>query len=375
MGVKRIAFVGGFSRGADGTVGGQVSACRSLLEATDSVSWFLIDTTMRSLPPPPFVVRVFDSAIRFVKLVGALLWWRAEVVFIFSSFSRTSIAEKGLFCLFARLCRRRVVLFFRSEIAPGRVKYLERFTRAVVSACDVVLCQTESARDAVIREYGVREGACRIVRNWIDVTKYQPIAVAPRATQIPAFLYLGWLEPFKGVRELIDAAALVAASGIGFRLVVCGSGSLEQQLRERAAQLALRDRVSFRGWVGPDEKMAELSQSDILVLPSYSEGSPNAVLEAMAAGRAIIGTAIPGISALVREGYGGILVQPRDVVQLADAMIQLAKDPAKARSMGVYNATEAIAHYDVRPAWQLISAALGIEAVEDGALRTVTHTV
>ena len=93
---------------------------------------------------------------------------------------------------------------------------------------------------------------------------------------------MGWIEPFKGVRHLIDAAVVLRASNIAFKLDICGGGSELLSLTQYCKELELDDSISFKGWVVGNKKASILASADVLVLPSYSEGMPNSVLEGMA---------------------------------------------------------------------------------------------
>src|SRR5207245_47705 len=109
------------------------------------------------LPPPPMHIRLFDAAIRILKVIGGFAFQRADGILIFSSFYPISILEKGLMCVIGRVLRRRVVIFFRSEVLRMRVRSFRGVTRLVLAATDLVLCQTDAARRTFNSEFGVTE--------------------------------------------------------------------------------------------------------------------------------------------------------------------------------------------------------------------------
>jgi glycosyltransferase involved in cell wall biosynthesis len=140
------------------------------------------------------------------------------------------------------------------------------------------------------------------------------------------------MEERKGHRFLLEAARRLKVRGrqIGYRLA--GEGSLRKSLEETTVQLGLKEDVQFLGFVS--DIPAFLSNVDIVVLPSLFEGLGVSVLEAMAAGKAVIASRVGGLGELVIDGATGFLVAPRDVEALAGAISKLAGDSFMIRDMG-----------------------------------------
>src|SRR6202008_37545 len=110
------------------------------------------------------------------------------------------------------------------------------------------------------------------------------------------------------------------------RLQSAGSGPEEAQLERVVRELALADAVSFRGPVFGEEKTGLLARADVLALPSYSEGLPYALLEAMAAGAPVIVTPVGAMPDVVLEGVHGFFAPARDPAAVARAIARLASD-------------------------------------------------
>lgn len=164
---------------------------------------------------------------------------------------------------------------------------------------------------------------------------------APRAAALPLPLVLGArplvgvvarLQPEKGVRYLLEAAVSVAAELPQAALVIVGDGPERLELQSLAALLGIVDRCFFLGF-RPDARKI-ISELDVLVVPSLSEGTPLVVLEAMAAGVPIVAAAVGGIPEQVRHGCEGMLVPPADPPALARALVQLLLDPGRAHLLG-----------------------------------------
>lgn len=160
-----------------------------------------------------------------------------------------------------------------------------------------------------------------------------PALDPPLPPDAAAILYVANLFPYKGHLDLVDAASAVAARFPKARFLLAGrEEGTGTQLRSRIEALGLRDRVRL---LGPrDDVAALMAAADLVVHPSHEEGFSNTILEAMAAGKAVVATDVGGIPEEVEEGVTGILVPPRSPERLAEAMLSLLENPARAREMG-----------------------------------------
>jgi glycosyltransferase involved in cell wall biosynthesis len=132
-------------------------------------------------------------------------------------------------------------------------------------------------------------------------------------------LFVGRLHPVKGLEELLNAVALRASSQPKLRLVLVGEGPLESRLRSLASRPELAGRVDFLGRQTHPEVARWIAASDLLCLPSYSEGCPNVVLEALSCGRPVVASRVGAVPDLI-SAESGILVPPGDVTQLSHAI-------------------------------------------------------
>jgi starch synthase (maltosyl-transferring) len=146
-------------------------------------------------------------------------------------------------------------------------------------------------------------------------------------------LYVGRLDLQKGLPDLLDAAERVIDERSGWHLALAGDGPTRGWL---IAQINGRHRLHGRvHWLGSrDDIPALLKSADVLIHPSLWEGMPNAVLEAMAASRPVIGTAVEGTEDLVVPGQTGWLVPPSNVLALTEAILDAADSPERCRRYG-----------------------------------------
>jgi glycosyltransferase involved in cell wall biosynthesis len=150
-----------------------------------------------------------------------------------------------------------------------------------------------------------------------------PIGAAPQLVTV------GRLSEQKGHWILLEAARLLAEDGIDFSLELVGDGELRPDVEAMIAEHGLGDRVQISGWATEDEVADALRRSRALVLPSFAEGLPVVIMEALALKRPVISTYVAGIPELVSPGECGWLVPAGDPAKLASAMrAVLAADPA-----------------------------------------------
>jgi len=139
-----------------------------------------------------------------------------------------------------------------------------------------------------------------------------------------AVCFIGRLIPLKRVGDLITALSMVENKEITLRII--GDGPLRLQLEELAGKLGLSSRVRFLGF--REDALELLAESSILVLPSVTEGMPRTVMEAMAMGKPVIGSNIPGLKPLIEDGKTGMLVKVKSPPDIARAINRLTGDPS-----------------------------------------------
>ncbi len=174
-------------------------------------------------------------------------------------------------------------------------------------------------------------------------------------------LFLGLLCAEKGVSDLLSALALPSVKNLPWKAVLAGNGSIAFYENE-GLQLGLSGRVDFPGWVGRSEAERLLSEADILVLPSYIEGLPMVVLEALAYGLPVIATPVGSIPELLTDGQTALLVPPGNVQKLGEAIERLMTDAALRQKLSAQGRALFDKEADVR------LAAMRIKAIYESVL-------
>lgn len=157
--------------------------------------------------------------------------------------------------------------------------------------------------------------------------------IAPDS-KVMTVLFLGRLSKEKGVFDLLKAFAAINAAVMPCRLILAGNGDFES-VRRDIDNFDLNELVEIAGWVGPEKKLELLNAASVLVLPSYIEGLPMAILEGMAAGLAVISTRVGGIPEVLVDSVNGLLFSPGDVKELTVCLERLAADKEFAKSLGI----------------------------------------
>lgn len=205
--------------------------------------------------------------------------------------------------------------------------------RLALAQSHLVIFQNPDDRDA-LRALGALPAhvpTAIVNGSGVDMTRFAPAPLPPGP---PVFLMVARLLRDKGVFEFAEAARRVKTAMPEARFVLVGgtdhnpAAVPSRQIAEWVEQGILEARGSV------SDPAPEYAACHVFVLPSYREGTPRTNLEAMAVGRAIITTDVPGCRETVTDGVNGLLVPARDSGKLADAMLALARDPARVAAMG-----------------------------------------
>ena len=208
-----------------------------------------------------------------------------------------------------------------------------------------------------LEELYPRDAAAKIivVHYGVDPDLYRARhATGPSAR--PVILSVASHKPYKGLTFLIEAARILRDEGLDFEVHLIGAGPLRGQLERQIRDARLEDRVLLLGPRGEEEVAQRLADAAFFVLPSIvqkngkMEGMPNALIEAMASGCAVISTPTSGIPELVDPDVNGLLVAPENARALADAMRTLLTDPERALRMGEHGRERVRRDFDIHAA-------------------------
>jgi glycosyltransferase involved in cell wall biosynthesis len=175
-------------------------------------------------------------------------------------------------------------------------------------------------------------------------------------------LFVGRLEKEKGFADLLLAVAQIRKRVPGIRLVCGGTGN-ESEVKSWIETTGVGDLVELRGWISGTIKQECFEHAALLALPSYIENLPMVIIEAMAAGLPVVASAVGGIPDVIEAGKEGLLVEPGDVGELADAIACLLQNQSIRTSMALNARQKYESHYSpqcVIPRVELIYQELGL---------------
>lgn len=221
---------------------------------------------------------------------------------------------------------------FSTEQVAGRAgEWCRRISQRVYRGSRRVICVSERVREQVLQGTG---SACRtsVVYNGVDPELFSP-ANEPASGE-PIVLCVGNLLPIKGHAVLIRAIAAIASEFPTLTLEVIGDGPERPRLQALIQQLQIGERVRFLGRQPRRQVAAAMRRCTVFALPSTYEGLGCVYLEAMSAGKPVIGCRGQGIAEIIRHGSNGFLVGPENERELALALAMLLRDGPRRRSLG-----------------------------------------
>jgi glycosyltransferase involved in cell wall biosynthesis len=222
--------------------------------------------------------------------------------------------------------------------------FLRSSEKKLMKRADALIAVSKYTKKELTEFYNISEEKIHVIHNGVDVQKFKPpsrnkadlrreLRLNPDRKMI---LFVGRLYSRKGLPTLLQAAQMVVKDFKNTQFVISGGGfkQNEEKLRKLARQQGIEDNVSFVGYF-PDEGLPDLyAAADIFVLPAFYENFPFAILEAQSTGLPVVSTRVGGIPELVIHSQSGLLTDPADHEQLANAIIKLLQDSSFAEQLG-----------------------------------------
>ena len=211
-----------------------------------------------------------------------------------------------------------------------------------------VVCVSSHGRSQLMTHVGTEHwDKLHVVHCGVDVSLFEPPQRAADGRP-PEVLTVGRVVPVKGQSLLVESIAALARRGVDARLTIVGDGPELSRLRALAERLGVADRVELPGAVGQDAIRAYYERADLFALPSFAEGLPVVLIEAMATGLPVVASRITGIPELVEEGVSGELVVPGEGDDLTRALGDLLACPPERRvEMGRAGRAKVEAEFDL----------------------------
>ena len=273
------------------------------------------------------------SAISFIRFYFTK---RNYDIYHIHAASYGSTFRKGLYVKTAKRWGKKVILHIHGaeymKFFEGLSDKKKHKIIGILKACDTVIALSQDWKKKFDSTFGLNN--CEVLENGINVDRLKP-AISDPSNHPHSFVMLGRLGERKGTYDLIEAIENVSKKIPDIKCYLAGDGDIDK-CSSIIKEKHLDNNISIEGWADFDKKIKLLKKSSVLVLPSYNEGLPMAILEGMACGKAIISTTVGAIPEVVKE-ENGILVDPGDVKKLTDALLCFCSDEMLSRNTGTRN--------------------------------------
>jgi glycosyltransferase involved in cell wall biosynthesis len=210
-------------------------------------------------------------------------------------------------------------------------KWLQEGTNLIFRQCKGFIVLSETWKEYYVSNMRLDEKQVFVLPNPVELATQVPARTSNTTIKI---VFFGRIGQRKGAFDLVNAfASLAVDRRKNVQLFLAGDGEIQHGL-ELVDRLGLKDSVTFLGWVDSEQRDQLLAAAHIFALPSYNEGLPMALLEAMGWGLPVIATPVGGIPELITSGVNGLLVNPGDIQQLSAVIQSLIQDEILRSSLG-----------------------------------------
>ncbi|WP_298915037.1 glycosyltransferase family 4 protein [uncultured Nostoc sp.] len=290
----------------------------------------------------------------FLKAIWKFLWMliKEEVDIVQIQISqRGSVFRQAIMILLAWGFHKPIILHAHGSqfhlFYAGLAKWIQKLLSWVFSKCQRLIVLSESWKSFYIENLGLKPEQVVVFYNPVKIPAEVPDRSVSKKVNL---LFLGRIGQRKGAFDLIKAFSFLPTEyQARSSMIMAGDGDIEQA-RNLVTTLNLENYIQLPGWIGSDERDILLTKADVFVLPSYNEGLPLAMLEAMAWELPVIVTPVGGIPEIVTQSDNGLIVNSGNVEQLSDAMKSLIGNEALRLSLGSKARTSVFA-LDIKNHW------------------------
>jgi glycosyltransferase involved in cell wall biosynthesis len=287
--------------------------------------------------------KVANSALFILKVLFFSIYRKADVVHLHTS-SYTGFYEKGIIAVILRILTKKVLLQIHGGDFDRFYEYsnFRWFIRLTLSIVNKVLVLSDGWKDK-ISEFA-QHADINVYNNSIDMGIFSNIYLQRRNRETFRILFAGGILKAKGVFDILEIAQSFKGKKVSFDLL--GDGTEYNKVKTMIDEFGLKDMVFLHGWKTGDEKLRYFKNASIFILPSYIEGQPVAILEAMAAGLPVVSTTVGSIPEIVSDKRG-ILCKPGDIQAYKTAIDTLIKNDSLRESMRVDAVQYVSTHHDI----------------------------
>ena len=271
---------------------------------------------------------IYSIIITFFKL---LFCKQIKIVHIHTS-SYNSFRRSDIFVRIAKMFNRKVVIHIHSGAFKVYYAKNKEYVHKVLDKCDTIVALTETWKDFFVNE--LKYNNTIIVPNIVE----EPTIInKDKKDNLIHILYLGLITQQKGIYDLVETINEHKEELTNKIVLHIGGNGETETIQQMIAKYSLENIIKFEGWISGNKKIEMLNSADIFILPSYAEGLPISILEAMSYRLPVISTPVGGIPEIIKDGINGILVTPGNKDTLFDAIIKLSNNKTLRENMGEFS--------------------------------------
>jgi len=226
---------------------------------------------------------------------------------------------------------------------PAGLLLPEKISHANFVACASYFMQAQAMRVVAPEQWQ----KFKIVRCGVDCRRLSKIRPKSDESTIPKLICVGRLSPEKGHLGMLRVMQRLRNCGINFSLTLVGDGPTRDVIEDLVDRLGLRNRVFFAGFLTENETLSAIATSDILILPSFMEGLPVVLIEALALGKPVISSRVAGIPELIEHGKSGMLFTPSNSNELEKVLAELLQNRDVWTQMGQMGRARVETEFDI----------------------------
>lgn len=297
-----------------------------------------------------FMVETTRLVYDYFSFVNSLLLYKIQIVQTTTSFSRNSIQRDAIFILLAKLFKKKVIVFYRGWDAPyAESVYRSVLFKKVFLKVDAAIVLSKYQRSKLLEWGFVKQIYTETTLIDNDLIKnINPLVISnkfakPGINPTTKLLFLARIERSKGLFELLEAVKTISEKHL-VELTIAGDGKSEDELKTMISDYKLTN-VNFIGFVEKKAKIKAYMDADVYILPSYSEGMPNSILEAMGFGLPILTTPVGGLVDFFEDGVNGFFIKIKSSESIVEKCCALIESEDLRHRIALTNHDFAINHF------------------------------
>ena len=329
----RILIVGSFQKPEKQKIfGGIAKSCYEILNSKSFSEFDIItiDSTSLSVPPPNYIIRLIFALKRIIQLIIKLSFEKPACCLFFCSDGSSAI-EKGLMIIISKIFGIKCLIFPRAGNLINQVKRNQVFKfyiKNLFKQADKFLCQGEDWQKFALEILKINNSKLEVVPNWTATEELLKLGIDRKinSNKELQLLYVGWLIKEKGISELLKSFKDIISKNYKVKLLIIGDGPYATEINQFIIKNNLHELINISGWLNSKDLLEAYKQSDIFILPSWQEGMPNALIEALATGLPSISTSVGVIKNYFIDKNHILIVPPKNENKLTKAIEKLILD-------------------------------------------------